>query len=123
MQIRLVSGGQDFCVVEHGQVCAMLGGDLNVEIHQDDALLYARGLELNPIDAWRFHAVMNTHGFKADLEAVLSAMVEPAQSKARARLEYSRTYDRFDPLVDQLGSELNLTSVEIDDLWREAAAL
>lgn len=123
MQIRLVSGDQDFCIVEHGHIGPILGGELSIKVHPDDTALFMRCLELKPIDAWRFHAIMSAHGLKSALENILFAMPEPDQAKARARLEYSLTYNRFDPLVDQLGAALNLTSDEIDGLWREAAAL
>ena len=51
-----------------------------------------------PVKAWRFHAVLAMQGLAGDLEAVLAALPDDQEAVARARLEYSDTYDRADPL-------------------------
>lgn len=123
MQIRLSLGGVHVANAEHQNVKNMVDGFMIDGVFPDDETLYSRAMELQPVEAWRFHAVISSHGLKAGLETILSSMQEPAQSKARARMEYSITYDRFEPIVDQLSAALQLTSDQVDDLWREAAAL
>lgn len=87
-------------------------------IHPDDLALFERMVELRPVRAWQFHAVLRASGLSGTLESALAGMDEPAQSIARARLEYSDTYDRFDPLVDQLGAAMEMAEGDLDDLWR-----
>ena len=123
MEIRLSLDGIHVATADHQNVANMIDGFLIDGVYPDDVALYARALELQPVEAWRFHAVISSHGLKVNLENVLTSMSEPAQSVARARMEYSRTYDRFEPIVDQLSAALQLTSDQVDDLWREAAAL
>lgn len=122
-KIRLTVKGEVVCEVPYSQVAAHLESKLANAIHKDDKALYGRLVMLQPIDAWKFHAVMELQGLKGYLETVLSQMPEPDQSVARARLEYSLTYDRFDPMVEQLAVALGLSEHDLDMMWRVAVLL
>lgn len=78
---------------------------------------------IQPVARWRFHAVLKLQGLDATLEAVFAALPEPDQTVARSRFAYSDTYDRYDPLVVQLGTAMGLSEQQLDDLWIAGHAL
>lgn len=78
---------------------------------------------IHPVAAWRFHAVLRMQGLSGTLETVLAALPDDQEAVARARLEYSQTYDRSDALVAQLGAACGLTTDQLDALWRAGHAL
>lgn len=105
------------------QAQSFLGGEIADGVHPADQSLFTRQLDLAPVKAWQFHAVLRASGLGAALESALAGLSEPDQSIARARLEYSDTYDRFDPLVSALGAAMGIAEGDLDDLWRQASAL
>ena len=76
-----------------------------------------------PVKAWRFHAVLKMQGLADGLERVLASLPPDQQAVARARLEYSDTYDRHDPLVAQLGKAMGMSDAQLDALWQAGHAL
>lgn len=109
-------GGFPSRVNTEAELWAILARDAPDRLPADKA-------QYREVAAWRFHAVLRIEGLADDLEAVLAALPEPAHSVARARLEHSQTYNRLDPLVDQLGAAMGLSPAQIDALWQAGHAL
>lgn len=59
----------------------------------------------------------------ANVTAALNGIPDEA-TKAAALIEWedATTFDRAHPLVGQIGAALGLTSAQLDDIWRAAAA-
>lgn len=63
-------------------------------------------------------------GFTMDqINAGLNSLPEPQKSEALIKWEYSQSYDRNDPLTDQVAQLLTWTPEQVDELWRVAAKL
>ena len=60
----------------------------------------------------------------ADVEAAIAAIPDP-MDRAVAEIEWADAtiYERSHPLIDQIGSALGLTPVQIDTMWQGALAL
>lgn len=61
-------------------------------------------------------------GLLDDVEAAINAMSDPAKAAARIEWDYSNTLRRDHPLVATLGVGLGLTTEQLDNLFRDAAA-
>lgn len=123
MKIRLLKAGQIACAVKPEQVQGLLDSELADSIHADDIRLYERSQALHMVPAWRFHAAIDARDLRARIGSAIDELSPAQRATARARLEYSLTYDRFDPLIDALGAALGLSEDDIDDLWLEASSL
>ena len=64
-----------------------------------------------------------SRGLLANVTAALNGIPDEA-TKAAALIEWedATTFDRAHPLVGQIGAALGLTSAQLDDIWRAAAA-
>lgn len=64
-----------------------------------------------------------SRGLLANVTAALNGISDEA-TKAAALIEWedATTFDRAHPLVGQIGAALGLTSAQLDDIWRAAAA-
>lgn len=67
--------------------------------------------------------VMHSAGLLGPVSAAIAAMPEPAKTAATIEWEYSNELQRDHALVTALGAALGLTSSQVDDLFRAAAAL
>lgn len=57
------------------------------------------------------------------IEDALDSLPEPTKSLAKVEWEYSISFQRSHPLVNQVGSMLGWSSQQLDDLWKLAASL
>lgn len=99
------------------------------------ALASADGFELVPapppppapvpgeIANWRAKAVLELAGLLTAVEAALDAMPEPARTVALAAWNGGADLARNGPTVLALAPVLNLTDAQVDDMFRQAAAL
>lgn len=78
---------------------------------------------LPPIDAWRFEAAIELAGIKDQIDAAIDALPAEAHVVAKAKRNRVQQYHRDDPLIAALAPSLNLSSEQVDDLWRLAASL
>ena len=62
-------------------------------------------------------------GYLTTINAAIAAMPGAAGDAARIEWEFSSTVERNRPLVAAMASALNLTSAQIDDLFKLAATL
>jgi hypothetical protein len=68
-------------------------------------------------------AAVKTGDAPAAFETFIASLSEGERFHARMLLEGATTFERDHPLTDAFGSMYGMTSDEIDDLWRRAAAL
>jgi hypothetical protein len=59
----------------------------------------------------------------AGIDDALASLPEPIKSLAQTEWEYSISFQRNRPLVNQVGALLGKSSQELDDLWKFAATL
>ena len=59
----------------------------------------------------------------ADIENAIDSLAEPSRSLARVEWEYSLAFQRSNPFVAQVGSILNKTPSQLDDIWILASTL
>lgn len=57
------------------------------------------------------------------IDTALNGLSEPTKSLAKAEWEYSLSFQRNRPLVQQVGQMLGWTSEQLDALWEFAATL
>jgi hypothetical protein len=60
-------------------------------------------------------------GLLANVQSAIESLEEPLKSQAKIEWEYSIEIQRFSPIVEAVGTALNLTSQEIDELFETAA--
>lgn len=75
------------------------------------------------LEPWQFFAMLDLSGKRADLEAFINAMGEPAKTVAKSKLEHSSAFYRDNDLVLAAQQALNLTDQELDELWIKAKSL
>lgn len=78
---------------------------------------------LKPLEPWRFAAAIELAGLTTAIESAIAGLSREQQVVVRARLARATTYNRTDPLFDQLAGAVGLTSAEVDELWRQAQNL
>ena len=66
---------------------------------------------------------LSAAGLLAQTEAALAAMEGPEGDVARIEWQWAKTIQRDHPMIAALGTALGLTSAQIDNLFRAAAAL
>ena len=74
------------------------------------------------LPAWRIRAVLRKRGLLASVKALLAQLPADVRAVAEEQLVDSK-FEREHPLINRLGAALNLTSKDIDDIFREADAL
>lgn len=76
------------------------------------------------VSTWRLHAVAEIAGLTAQIDAAIAAIPD-AETRAVAHAGWHRSFEteRGSVLLAQMTGALNLTSAEVDDLFRQAAAL
>lgn len=75
------------------------------------------------LEPWQFFAMLDLSGKRADLEAFIDAMDEPAKTVAKAKLERSLVFYRDNDLVLAAQQALGLSTQELDGLWLQARSL
>jgi hypothetical protein len=74
------------------------------------------------LPAWRIRAVLKQRGLLNNVKQLISSL--PAEQKAIAEEQLvDSKFEREHPLINQLGAALNLSSKDLDDIFREADAL
>lgn len=74
------------------------------------------------LPAWRIRAVLRKRGLLTNVKALLAQLPADVRAVAEEQINDSR-FERDHPLIGQLGAALNLTSKDLDDIFREADAL
>jgi hypothetical protein len=59
----------------------------------------------------------------AGLLTQAQALVDAGDEKTKTAWEYALEWRRVSPMIAQLGAALNLTDVQIDDLFKEAQSI
>lgn len=72
---------------------------------------------------WQFRAMLKISGKEAALMAYFNALPQQQQIIAKAKLEYTLSFRRKNPLVLAAQQALGLSDAELDALWAQAAAL
>lgn len=95
--------------------------------------LYAKPLDVKPyipqkqplpeLAPYQFRAMLALSGKEAGLTAYLDTLPAQAQIVAKAKLEYSLSFQRDNDLVEAARQALALTSAQLDALWLQAASL
>jgi hypothetical protein len=77
-----------------------------------------------PLQPYQFDAMLSLSGLDSVLEAAIASLPN-ATTKAvvLAKLKRMATYDRSDPLFNQLGQIIGKTPADIDALWMQAKDL
>jgi hypothetical protein len=76
------------------------------------------------LEPWQFHAMLDMDGLRPLIDASIAAMPTTLDRVAtKARLEYTTTFHRTDPLFDLLGPAIGLTETDIDRMWLVAGSL
>ena len=74
------------------------------------------------LPAWRIRVVLKQRGLLNKVKQLINSL--PAEQKAIAEEQLvDSKFERGHPLIEQLGMALNLTSKDLDDIFREADAL
>ena len=74
------------------------------------------------LPAWRIRAVLRKRGLLTNVKALLAQLPSDVRAVAEEQLNDSK-FEREHPLIGQLGAALNLSSKDLDDIFREADAL
>ncbi|MGB3407653.1 MAG: hypothetical protein WBA67_09170 [Jannaschia sp.] len=75
---------------------------------------------------WKFRPVAKLAGIDALVDQLTSQIeqTDPLRAEViRTRYYETEVYRRSDPLFDQLAGQVNLTSGQVDALWRQADAV
>lgn len=75
------------------------------------------------ISLWAFRSILTLQGLITQAEALIDSLSEPAKTVATIQWEYGNYIDRNHPLIASLGSQLGLTSEQIDNIFIEADKL
>ena len=75
------------------------------------------------IPLWAFRAVLTVQGIAPQVDGLIAALPEPQKTVAQVQWEFGNYIVRSHPLIAALGAQLGMTSAQIDDVFRQAAAL
>lgn len=75
------------------------------------------------VPAWRLHAVAEIAGLSAGIDAVLAQLPEPSRTVAVAAWHKGTVIQRYAPTTLALAAALGLPNAQVDDLFRQAAAI
>lgn len=110
--------------------------EYNTETHylnQGNKIVYEDRVEigwnviLKPIPEtvplWAFRAILTVQGLAPTVENLILALPEPQKTVAYTQWHYGNFIDRSHPLINALGSQIGLTSEQIDNVFIEASKL
>lgn len=72
---------------------------------------------------WQFRAMLKLSGKEPALMAFFDALPQQQQIIAKAKLEYTLSFRRNNPLVLAAQQAMGITDAALDALWAQAAAL
>ncbi len=72
---------------------------------------------------YQFRAMLKLSGMQSALESWIDGLAEPANTIARAKLEFSLVFKRDNDLILSAQQVLGLTDEQLDDLWMQAHAI
>lgn len=75
------------------------------------------------LEPWRFFAMLELSGKRADLDAFIDALPEPQRTVAKAKLDRSLVFYRDNDLVEQARQAIGMTNEELDAAWTQALSL
>lgn len=75
------------------------------------------------ISLWSFRTMLLLRGLIDQVQSLIDNLPEPEKSVANIQWEYGNYIDRNHPLINQLGTQLGLTSEQIDNIFIEADKL
>lgn len=79
---------------------------------------------ISPITARQIRLALLGAGVSLQMiDSAISQMPEPQKSYAQITWEYANVFEREHPMIEGLGSQLGLTSEQIDQLFLGASAL
>lgn len=78
---------------------------------------------LPDLEPWRFRAMLEISGRKADVETFIDNLPQPTQAVARSKIEYSIYFKRDNDLILAAQAALGMTDQELDGLWEAALSL
>lgn len=73
-----------------------------------------------PLAPWKFHAIIALNNLTETLNQAIDSLDPQAKIIVKTKLERVTEYHRDDPLIDQLGGAIGLTSDQIDNIWTQA---
>lgn len=77
-----------------------------------------------PITAKQIRLALLGAGVSLDMiESAINELPEPSRSYAKVTWEYATIFEREHPMIEGLGTQLGLTSEQIDGLFIEASKL
>ena len=77
-----------------------------------------------PLQPYQFQAALKINGLTDLLSNAITTTANTMEAIViSSKLEYSTIYLRSDPLFDQIGGLINLTSEQIDTIWMQAKDL
>jgi hypothetical protein len=96
--------------------------DVGVTFYRDGNIVVTPVPEEVPL--WAFRAALVLGGItQAQVDALIESLPEPSRSVATIQWNYGNYIERGHALISQLGSDMGLTSDQIDDVFRTAASL
>lgn len=75
------------------------------------------------ITLWSFRAMLTVLGLVNAAESLMNSLPEPEKTVANIQWNYGNFIDRDHPLINTLGTQLGLTTEQIDNIFIEAAKL
>jgi hypothetical protein len=77
----------------------------------------------NKIPLWAFRTILRLNNLKNDVDAIIDNLPEPTRSLTIEQYEYGNYIVRLHPLIVNIGTQLGLTSDDIDNLFINAKQL
>jgi len=75
------------------------------------------------VPLWAFRAVLTIMGIATQVDALIGSLDEPAKTVAHVQWEFGNYIVRNHPLIAALGSQLGLSSAQIDAVFTQANSL
>lgn len=75
------------------------------------------------VPLWAFRAVLTVQGIAPQVDGLIAALPEPQKTVAQVQWEFGNYIVRSHPLIVALGAQIGMTAAQIDDVFRQAAAL
>ena len=75
------------------------------------------------VPLWAFRAVLTIMGIAPQVDALIGSLDEPAKTVAQVQWEFGNYILRNHPLIAALGSQLGLSSAQIDAVFTQANSL
>lgn len=123
VNLRPASEGSESDVFVHDGV--RIGDTTNdggVTFYRDGNIVVAPVPDEVPL--WAFRASLVLGGVtESQVNALIAALPEPSKTVATIQWNYGNFIERGHALISQLGSDLGMTSAQIDDVFRTAASL